>query len=114
MKKRSISYCFVALLTLSLLTLPVAGYSQQQPTEGGDSPVFFLGSVFLSILHVPVKLATCVATQAEAAYWYTITYDVPGGYEGGTNGRDAGEAARRSCTGKWLITPSQVKSDYGS
>jgi hypothetical protein len=115
MKKRSISYCFVALLTLSILTLPVAGAAQQQqPTGGGSSVWFVLGSVVYSIVHVPLKLATCVGTQAIASATYPATFDVPGGYEGGTNGRDIGETARRSCTGKWWITPSQVGSDFGS
>ena len=113
MKKRLVSCCAVALLTLSFLALPVTGAAQQQ-SSGGSNGVFILGSVLFSILHVPLKLATCVATQTSAAYFYTITYDVPGGYEGGTNGRDIGETARRSCTGKWLVRPSQVAADYGS
>jgi hypothetical protein len=114
MKKRLTSYWFVALLTLSLLTLPVAGVAQQQPTEEGSGVVFVLGSVLYSLVHVPLKLATCVGTQAIASATYPATFDVPGGYEGGTNGRDIGETTRRSCTGKWFITPSQVKSDFGS
>jgi hypothetical protein len=115
MKKRSISYCFVALLALSILTLPVSGAAQQQqPSGGGSGVVFVLGSVLYSIVHVPLKLATCVGTQAIASATYPATFDVPGGYEGGTNGRDIGETARLSCTGKWWITPSQVKSDFGS
>lgn len=115
MKKKLISYCFVALLTLSILILPVAGVAQQQQQTGeGSGVVFVLGSVLYSIVHVPLKLATCVGTQAIASATYPATFDVPGGYEGGTNGRDIGETARRSCTGKWWITPSQVKSDFGS
>ena len=113
MKKNLPSFCFVALLTLALLALPAAGRAQQQATGDGDA-AFFLGSVIFSILHVPLKLATCVGTQATAAVAYTATFDVPGNYDGGTNGKDIGETARRSCTGAWLVTPSQVKSDYGN
>ena len=114
MKKSLASYCSVALLTLSLLTLPVTGAAQQQSSGEGSGVIFVLGSVLYSIVHVPLKLATCVGTQAIASATYPATFDVPGGYEGGTNGRDIGETARRSCTGKWWITPSQVKSDFGS
>jgi len=75
-----------------------------------DGPAIF-GSVFLSILNFPFKLATCVGTQAVSAVTYTATYGVQGNYDGGTNGRDIGEAARKSCTG-WIISPDQVKKDY--
>jgi hypothetical protein len=112
MKKRIVPTFLATLLTLSLLGLPVNGRAQET-SEGADG-AFVLGSVFLSILHLPVKLVTCVGTQATAAVAYTATFGVPGNYDGGTNGRDIGETARRSCTGAWFITPSQVKADYGS
>ena len=112
MKKRIIPICSAALLTFALLALPVAGRAQQAPAQ--EDAAFVLGSILFSILHLPLKLATCVGTQAEAAFFYTLTFGVPGSYDGGTNGKDIGEAARRSCTGAWIITPSQVKSDYGS
>ena len=112
MKKRIVPTCSAALLTLSLFALPVNGGAQQAP-DGAGAP-FFLGSIILSILHLPTKLVTCVGTQFSAALFYNATYGVPGSYEGGTNGRDIGETARRSCTGDWVITPSQVKADYGS
>ena len=86
----------------------------QQADVQEDNGIFVLGSVLFSILHVPLKLATCVVTQATAAVAYTATFGVPGHYDGGTNGKDIGETARRSCTGSWFITPSQIKSDYGS
>ncbi len=113
MKKKLGTLCSITIFSLALVALPVAGHAQQQTTGEGDG-AFFLGSVLFSILHVPLKLVTCAWTQTSAAYFYTLTYDVPGGYEGGTNGKDIGETARRSCTGEWLVTPSQVKSDYGS
>ena len=112
MKKRIVPTCSAALLTLSLLALPVNGRAQQAPQ--GEDGAFVVGSIILSILHLPSKLVTCVVTQSSAALFYTSTFGVPGGYEGGTNGRDIGETARRSCTGSWVITPSQVKADYGS
>ena len=111
MKKRIVAACATTLLTLSLLALPVTGRAQQS-SDGGDG-AFYIGSVILSILHVPTKLVTCVGGQFSSALFYNATFDVPGGYEGGTNGRDIGETARLSCTGKWLVTPSQVKADYG-
>ena len=112
MKKRIVPSCLAALLTLSLLALPATGRAQEAP-EGADT-VFVIGSVLLSILQLPTKLVTCLGTQAEAAFFYTLTFGVPGSYDGGTNGRDIGETARRGCTGAWVVTPSQVKADYGS
>jgi hypothetical protein len=44
---------------------------------------------------------------------YTATFGVPGNYDGGTNGRDIGETARHSCKGDWIITPRQIRQDYG-
>ena len=111
MKIRGKSICSVAILTLAILAAPIAGRAQQADTQ--DNGVFVLGSILFSILHVPVKLATCVGTQATAAVAYTATYGVRGNYDGGTNGRDIGEVARRSCTGPWVVSPSQVRSDYG-
>ncbi|HLO16389.1 MAG TPA: hypothetical protein VK206_16275 [Anaerolineales bacterium] len=99
-------------MTLSLLALPVTGRAQE--TSEGAGGIFVVGSILFSILHLPAKLVTCVGTQATAAVAYTATFGVPGNYDGGTNGRDIGETARRSCTGAWVITPSQVKADYGS
>jgi hypothetical protein len=85
-----------------------------QSTGQEDNGIFIVGSVLLSILHVPFKLATCAGTQATAAVFYAGTFGVPGHYDGGTNGKEIGETARRSCTGAWFITPEQVKKDYGS
>ena len=111
MKKRLASGLFAVMLAVAVLIMPSAARAQQAQEDNG---IFILGSVLFSILHVPFKLATCVGTQATAAVAYTATFDVPGNYDGGTNGKDIGETARRSCTGSWLIMPSQIKSDYGS
>jgi hypothetical protein len=111
MKKRASTICSIAILALAILALPVAGRAQQANPQ--DDGAFFLGSILFSLLHLPVKLLTCVGTQAAATVVYTATFDVPGNYDGGTNGREIGEVARRSCTGAWLVTPSRVKSDYG-
>lgn len=102
-----------ALFALSIFAAPAVSYAQQASGQE-DNGVFVLGSVILSVLHVPYKLVTCAGTQASAAVFYTATFGVPGHYEGGTNGRDIGETARLSCTGAWIITPEQVKNDYGS
>ena len=78
------------LLAGSISFAPTLAHAQQADTRDDDG-VFVLGSVLLSILHVPLKLVTCVGTQATAAVAYTATYDVRGSYDGGTNGRDIGE-----------------------
>ena len=113
MKRKLIHGISAAILIVAILAMPVASRAQQS-AEREDNGIFVLGSVLLSILHVPLKLVTCVGTQASAAVAYTATYGVEGHYDGGTNGKDIGETARRSCKGAWIITPSQVKSDYGS
>jgi len=111
MKKRLATASLAAILALSLPALPTAVFAQDTGEQADGA--FVLGSILFSILHVPMKLVTCVGTQATAAVAYTSTYGVAGHYDGGTNGRDIGETARRSCTGDWIITPSQVKADYG-
>jgi hypothetical protein len=113
MKKRLLNGLSVVIILIAVLALPVAGRTQQSPAQE-DNGIFVLGSILMSILHVPLKLVTCVGAQATAAVAYTATYDVRGHYDGGTNGKDIGETARRSCTGSWFITPSQIKNDYGS
>ncbi len=55
---------------------------------------------------------SCVGTQSGAAVAYTATFRVAGNYNGGTNGKQIGEVARRSCTGDWIITPEQASKDY--
>ncbi|MGE5817961.1 MAG: hypothetical protein ACM37Z_08060 [Deltaproteobacteria bacterium] len=102
----------IAILMFGIIAVPSVGRSQQAPMEENNG-AFIPGSILLSILYFPVKLATCVGTQAGAAVAYTATYGVPGNYDGDTNGRDIGEVARRSCTGDWIITPGQVRRDYG-
>jgi len=113
MKQRFVSMISALILTTTLLAAPTLGRAQQTTMQEDDG-VFVLGSVLLSILHVPYKLVTCAGTQASAAIFYTTTFGVRGHYDGGTNGKDIGETARRSCTGAWVITPEQVKDDYGS
>ena len=85
--------------------------SVNQTRRPGFFPI--LGSIVFTTLHLPAKLITCVGTQATAAVAYTATFGVEGNYDGGTNGRDIGETARRSCTGSWIVRPSQVVRDYG-
>ena len=109
MKTRS-SRVSAILLAAALFAAPAAARAQSSQEDNG---IFVLGSVLLSILHVPLKLATCAGTQVSSAVFYTATYGVRGHYDGDTNGRDIGETARRSCTGDWIIMPDQVKQDYG-
>jgi hypothetical protein len=99
------------LLALVVLIVPIDSRAQQASSPQVDG-FSVLGSLFLSVLHVPLKLATCIGTQAGAAVAYTATFGVAGNYDGGTNGRQIGEVARRSCTGDWFITPEQVSRDY--
>jgi hypothetical protein len=106
------------LLAFSLLT--PTNYSRAEETAQDvvnqpRRPGFFhiLGSIVFTTLHLPQKALTCAATQASAAVFYTATFGVEGHYDGGTNGRDIGETARRSCTGSWIVRPSQVVRDYG-
>lgn len=100
-----------ALLLCGVLASPHMARAQQSAPQSEDGG-FFLGSFLMSVLHFPLKLATCVGTQAAAAVAYTATYGVAGNYDGGTNGKEIGETARRSCTGAWVITPEQLKKDY--
>lgn len=111
MTNRIILGAVSAIFAVTIFLTPVNARAQQSQEDNG---IFILGSVLLSILHLPVKLATCVGTQAGAAVVYTATFGVPGNYDGGTNGKDIGETARKSCTGDWFVTPQQVKKDYGS
>lgn len=113
MRQRLVSGISAMILAIVILATPTASQAQQSSSQE-DNGVFVLGSVLLSILHVPLKLATCAGTQATAAVFYTATFGVQGHYDGGTNGKDIGETARRSCTGAWFISPGQVKNDYGS
>ena len=114
MKHKKYSVLIAAILLLSFAAAPSISMAQQA-TSRTPEPGFFsvLGSIVLSTLHVPFKAVTCVGTQATAAVAYTATFDVGGHYDGGTNGKDIGETARRSCTGSWIVTPSQVARDYG-
>jgi hypothetical protein len=121
--KQSFSAVIGATLLTFSLSLPVSRSFAEEATQDQASypvsqprrPGFFhiLGSIVFTTLHLPAKLVTCVGTQATAAVAYTATFGVEGHYDGGTNGRDIGETARRSCTGSWIVRPSQVVRDYG-
>ena len=103
------------MLAVTLLVLPANLRAQVATASPGDPKpgvTATIGSVFLSLLYVPVKLTTCVGTQAVAAVAYTATFGVPGNYDGGSNGKQIGEIAHKSCTGDWFITPEQVARDY--
>ncbi|HKY09481.1 MAG TPA: hypothetical protein VJQ55_14615 [Candidatus Binatia bacterium] len=119
--KRSFSVITGALLLVALSAPSSRSFAEEAAQDAGSysasqprRPGFFhiLGSIIFTTLHVPAKLVTCVGTQATAAVAYTATFGVEGAYEGGTNGRDIGETARRSCTGAWIVRPSHVVRDY--
>ena len=111
MKKKIVHSLCASFLAISILAVPGVVRAQQSTAQQTDG-FSVLGSVLLSVLHVPFKLVTCVGTQTGAAVAYTATFGVAGNYDGGTNGRQIGEVARRSCTGDWIITPEQVSRDY--
>jgi hypothetical protein len=111
MKQQILRLICSGLLALVMLIVPIDSRAQQASSAQVDG-FSVLGSLFLSVLHVPLKLATCIGTQAGAAVAYTATFGVAGNYDGGTNGRQIGEVARRSCSGDWFITPEQVSRDY--
>ncbi|HET8562836.1 MAG TPA: hypothetical protein VFM35_03070 [Candidatus Binatia bacterium] len=113
MKNRMISPLAGLALILSIVASPSIGQTQEAGEPRRPGFVHILGSIVFTTLHFPLKLVTCVGTQAGAAVAYTATYNVPGHYDGETNGRDIGETARRSCTGSWIVRPSQVVRDYG-
>jgi len=101
----------VAIIAFYMLLGPSSAPAQQTPSEG-EEVAYTLGSVVLSLLHLPFKLVTCVGTQTVTSVAYVATYGVPGNYQGGTNGREIGEVARGACAGPWLISYNQVKEDY--
>ena len=111
MKIKVVSKLLMVFLVCGMLASPQLVRAQQSAPQSEDG-AFFLGSFLFSMLYFPIKLVTCVGTQATAAVAYTATYGVAGNYDGGTNGKDIGEVARRSCTGSWIIPPEQVKKDY--
>ena len=114
--KRGITHLMSgASLALAIFAFPPNLIAQQASTvqsTGQPGILSVFGSAFLSVLHVPLKLTTCIGTQAIAAVAYTATFGVPGNFDGGTNGKQIGEVARKSCTGDWFITPEQVNRDY--
>ena len=110
MKRNIIRGACAGLMVVTVLAVP-GGLRAQSSTQQVDG-FSVLGSVLLSVLHIPFKLVTCVGTQTGAALTYTATFGVAGNYDGGTNGKQIGEVARRSCTGDWIITPEQVSKDY--
>jgi hypothetical protein len=100
-------FSFLVVPSLSL----AAESTQQEQRRPGF--VHILGGILLTPPVFVGKLVTCVGTQVTAGVAYTATFGVEGNYNGGTNGREIGEVARRSCTGSWWVRPSQVLADYG-
>jgi hypothetical protein len=110
--KQTIRLTVVAgILALSLIAAPLPARAEQPRGRAADGWSVF-GSVILSILHVPLKLVTCVGTQTVGAVAYAATYGVEGAYDGGTTGREIGQVASGACAGDWIIPPEQVRRDY--
>ena len=111
MQNKTVRNILASLLVSAVVVAPSVLNAQQPDSQPVDG-ISVIGSVILSVLHVPLKLVTCVGTQTGAAVAYTTTFGVPGNYDGGTNGKHIGEVANRSCTGDWIITPQHVHYDY--
>jgi len=114
MKKQLSLIIGTAVLAGGLLISANPSVAQEAGNSEQRRPGFFniLGSILLTPLQLVSKTVTCVGTQVTAAVPYVATFGVEGAYDGGTNGRDIGETARRSCTGSWIVRPSQVARDY--
>ncbi len=109
-RKTFLGICVITIV-LGLMLAPSIARAQQAGSEEEDA-VFYVGSGLLSLLYFPIKLTTCVGAQAVTAVAYVSTYQVPGNFGGGTNGKEIGEIARGACGGPWLISFGQVKEDY--
>jgi hypothetical protein len=111
MRKKFISGLWIIVVVLAFVLTPPTVRAQQAGSQEEDA-VYHAGSIFLSLLLFPIKLTTCVGTQAVSAVAYAATYGVAGHYEGGTNGKEIGEVAAGACRGAWVVPVDQVKKDY--
>jgi outer membrane protein OmpA-like peptidoglycan-associated protein len=93
------------------LLLPASLSAAQQSGSEEEDVIYYVGSTVLSLIHFPMKLTSCVGTSAITGVAYVTLYQVPGGFEEGTTGKDIGEVAREACTGSWLVASSRVKVD---
>ena len=113
MKKKTLSKIAATALALAIVTAPGIG-SAQQAAQEESGPIRarqhpFVNTSFSSEIGYLRR-----HTSYRSSGLCRDTYGVEGAYDGGTNGRDIGETARRSCTGDWVIPASQVRKDYGS
>ena len=93
-----------------MLFLSVPAVTHAQPAEPEGWPV--VGSVLLSIVRIPLKLATCVGTNIVVGVAYVATYGVEGNYDGGTHGRELGEMGAAPCKPPWVIRAAEVQRDW--
>lgn len=102
--------CAALLVCAVLFVSPGAVAAQDDPgnPQFGD----YVGSVFLSLFHVPYKAVICVSGQVLGGAAYIMTAGVPGNYSGETNGGDIGTIAAASCASPWVITPEEISKDY--
>ena len=66
MRKKTLSKVASTALAFTILTAPGISSAQQSTAREENSP-FVLGSILLSIIHIPVKLVTCVGAQVTGA-----------------------------------------------
>lgn len=101
--------CVIGLI-LALLVPSLVQAQDATPEE--EDAVYYVGSVFLSLLYFPIKLVTCVGVQTVTIPTYLFTNGVPGNFEGGTNQKEIAEIARAACVVPWVVPFDQVKEDY--
>lgn len=109
-KKIAAAVCAAVFVLSLVLAFTSRGFSAEPAPQ--DDAAFRFGSIILSIFYLPVKLVTCVGGQVGTGALYVLTYGVPGNFDGGTNGKELGDIAKRSCAGPWVIGAKQVKEDY--
>ena len=103
-----------ALLLSALLFVSPGAVRAQDEAADSQPPNFghYVGSVFLSLFHVPYKAVMCVSGQVLGGAAYIMTAGVPGNYSGETNGEDIGTIAAASCAAPWIISPREISKDY--
>ena len=125
MERKLFAASVAGLLLASFLTGVRPAVAEEELMEADSRPAasrpaqrrpgfqHILGSIIFTALFTPTKVVQCVVGQIGAAVAYTHTFGVEGNYQGGTNGKEIGEVGRLSCTGSWIIRPSQLVRDYG-
>ncbi|MFN3476434.1 MAG: hypothetical protein ACK4Z6_02630 [Candidatus Methylomirabilales bacterium] len=81
---------------------------QEQKVEGKKGQVgvgYVVGSVFATLVNVPLKIGLCGASFGIATVLFVASL--------GTADRLAGEAVKEGCRGPYVITPKRLKGEHG-